>query len=248
MISIIVLDDEPIIRRGIIKIIEENIEDVQSVTDFGKSSDCIAYLEEHSADLLITDIRMPGISGLELIQYLREKKIKTDVIVLSGYSDFEYCRKAICYHVYDYILKPIDKADFVRILRGYANTHGSAAESGEPLTEHQTVKEIKRYLRAHFQEHISLRELAEQYYLNPSYMSQLFKKETGTSVFAYLTQLRMDMAKIYLTDCTKRVSEIAELVGYESSKQFSQTFKRSFQKTPSEYRREAGITAYDDDE
>lgn len=242
MIKVMVLDDEQIIRKGIMKIIRENVPDVSTIIECGNSEECLTQLEVSPVDLLLTDIRMNGIDGLEMLQIIRQKKWNTDVILISGYSDFEYCRKAICYQAYDYLLKPLDKVELIRIVNQYAAKHstGSDAEAKTTVSEHQTVKEIKKYIRANYQKRLSMEELGTRFCLNANYISQLFKKETGCAISVYMMQIRMEMAQIYLKDCTKQISEVAQLVGYESPKQFTVAFKKHFGYAPSEYRREHG--------
>ena len=85
-------------------------------------------------------------------------------------------------------------------------------------------------------------------FLNPNYISQLFKKEAGVSISTYITDLRMEMACMYLNDCTKRIMDISQLVGYANPGQFAIAFKKKYDKTPSEYRKERGMPLYDEDE
>ena len=242
MLSLMVLDDERIIRQGIVKIIRENIPEVSAITECGSGEECLSYLETSPVDLLLTDIRLDGIDGLELLQIIRRKEWNMDVILISGYSDFEYCRKAICYQAYDYLLKPVDKAELIRIVRGYAAQFRTRSDFGENTTasQHQTVKEIKKYIRANYQNRLSMEELGERFFLNANYISQLFKKEEKCAISVYILRIRMEMARIHLEDCTKQIAEVARLVGYDSPKQFTMAFKKYFGHTPSEYRRQHG--------
>lgn len=74
-------------------------------------------LKESPPDILITDIRMPEVSGIDLLEYVGELKLKTKVIFLSGYSEFEYAQKAIRLGAFDYLLKPVDKDDMEKVIR-----------------------------------------------------------------------------------------------------------------------------------
>lgn len=250
MIRVMVLDDEQIIRKGIVKIIRENVPDVETITECSSSEECLSKLEAAPVDLLLTDIRMDGIDGLELLQIIRQKKWNMAVILISGYSDFEYCRKAICYQAYDYLLKPIDKRELIRIVNRYAARYAAEpdGEAKTTLPEHQTVKEMKKYIRSNYQKHLSMEELGERFCLNANYISQLFKKEEKCAISVYITRIRMEMARIYLKDCTRQIAEVAQMVGYESPKQFTIAFKKYFGYTPSEYRREYGNEVYERNE
>lgn len=101
------------------------------------------------------------------------------------------------------------------------------------------VEEIVAYLGAHFSEEITLGGIAERYYLNPAYLSRIFKNETGQTFNDYVNGLRMDAATRLLKDPSLRMSAIAEMAGYASEKYFFKRFKERYGCTPTEYRNRA---------
>lgn len=108
MFSVIVVDDEMMIRTSISAFINNCDVGFEVVGTFRDGSDAIKYLEENNVDLVISDIRMVQVSGIDLAQYIYENKPWTQVILLSGYTDFEYAKAAIKYNVKEYITKPTD--------------------------------------------------------------------------------------------------------------------------------------------
>lgn len=108
MFSVIVVDDEMMIRTSISAFINNCDVGFEVVGTFRDGSDAIKYLEENNVDLVISDIRMVQVSGIDLAQYIYENKPWTQVILLSGYADFEYAKAAIKYNVKEYITKPTD--------------------------------------------------------------------------------------------------------------------------------------------
>ena len=108
MFSVIVVDDEMMIRTSISTFINNCDVGFEVVGTFRDGSDAIKYLEENNVDLVISDIRMVQVSGIDLAQYIYENKPWTQVILLSGYADFEYAKAAIKYNVKEYITKPTD--------------------------------------------------------------------------------------------------------------------------------------------
>lgn len=100
------------------------------------------------------------------------------------------------------------------------------------------VEEAKEYINRHFQEEISMKELAEQFYLNPYYFSQLFKKKTGETYQNYLTTVRVNRAKKLLKETDLKVYEICNLVGYQDMGHFNRVFERQAGVRPGEYRKE----------
>ena len=108
MFSVIVVDDEMMIRTSISAFINNCDVGFEVVGTFRDGSDAIKYLEENNVDLVISDIRMVQVSGIDIAQYIYENKPWTQVILLSGYTDFEYAKAAIKYNVKEYITKPTD--------------------------------------------------------------------------------------------------------------------------------------------
>lgn len=108
MFSVIVVDDEMMIRTSISAFINNCDVGFEVVGTFRDGSDAIKYLEENNVDLVISDIRMVQVSGIDLAQYIYENKPWTQVILLSGYTDFEYAKAAIKYNIKEYITKPTD--------------------------------------------------------------------------------------------------------------------------------------------
>ena len=108
MFSAIVVDDEPIIRSSISSFIDSCGAGFTVAASFRDGSDAIKYLEENDVDLVISDIRMVTVSGIDLAQYIYENKPWIHVILLSGYTEFEYAKAAIKYNVKEYITKPTD--------------------------------------------------------------------------------------------------------------------------------------------
>ena len=104
--SVILVDDEPIVR----KMLEERINKVENVTvvaSFSNGFSAKSYLMEHIVDMVITDIKMPLMDGLELTEFIKNHYPACKVIIVSGYDDFEYARRAIKYGVKEYLLKPL---------------------------------------------------------------------------------------------------------------------------------------------
>lgn len=115
-ITVIVTEDEPIILNNIVKKVENSSESVSVIGKAQSGNETLALLSVSQPDILITDIEMPGINGLELICQVRERYPGIHIVILSGYSNFEYARTAIKYNVEDYILKPVSQEDLKELL------------------------------------------------------------------------------------------------------------------------------------
>lgn len=107
MYKLVVVDDEMAIRMGMCNYIDWNAMGFEVTADFEDGKETIDYLADHPVDVILTDIEMAEVSGLELAKYIYENKLPVKVVILSGYKEFEYARKAIQYNVEHYLLKPI---------------------------------------------------------------------------------------------------------------------------------------------
>jgi len=116
MYNVIIVDDETWICKLIRKIVDWDSIGFNIIAAAGDGLTALKLIEEHKPDLVITDIRMPGLDGIGLIKAVREKKLDVEFIIISGYSDFEYARNALTYNAFAYILKPLGKEEFEKIL------------------------------------------------------------------------------------------------------------------------------------
>lgn len=116
MIRVIVVDDENRICKLIIKLIDWDQIDMRIVGTASNGIEALELIEKENPDIVITDIRMPGYDGLHMIEKAKNINNNLEFIIISGYGQFEYAKKAIEYGVKDYLLKPINKDDLLKTL------------------------------------------------------------------------------------------------------------------------------------
>lgn len=335
MYNFLVVDDVALIRDAICFDIKKEYPMLQIITA-ANGLEALKKMEQVKVDCLLTDIKMPGCDGLELIRILREERgYQNPIIILSGYSEFEYARKALHYSVMDYLLKPIEadkltsqirwalelikgkREDIIlnleqmRRMNQYLQSQDINALAGfleketenignnyfragsgmirliateisrvynlsikeviekvdisldeslavqeknvlirmmmnkiiEFLKEKNLYKEeiglteqVKHYIDKNYEKNIKVKELAEQYHVNYTYLSTLFAKETGEGLSAYLTGVRMNSAKQLLRESKLSINDIAKAVGYEDLQYFYRVFKKITGSTPAEYK------------
>lgn len=291
-------------------------------------------------DIVISDVRMPGMDGIELCKRLRDMLPRCRIIFLSGYSDKEYLIAAIEISAVSYVEKPVDIAELTRVLeravaecgelsrddrnavdaalfaqfvsvlatgsradvldtaaRVYASlkaeqtaslqalrnvyfqlayqiaqrSQRAAQDSGFAETLHETLAACQDVQTLHADlleridgafpvgslgaelsstvrqviwcmeaelgnENLTIDMLARQVYLSPTYLANLFKKETGCTIGQYLLDLRMQRAKELLGDRMLRLYQVSQRVGYADANYFAKTFRRVVGMTPKEYR------------
>ncbi len=117
MLRVLVVDDEEIIRRGIIRKVQRLVADAQIVGEAADGEQALLLVEREKPDIVLTDIKMPIIDGLMFIEKALEASESTKFIIFSGYNDFGYAQKALRLGVCDYLLKPIDNDELVRVIR-----------------------------------------------------------------------------------------------------------------------------------
>ncbi len=100
----------------------------------------------------------------------------------------------------------------------------------------KVISDIKSYINTNYFNDITLRQIAREFYMNESYLSDLFKKETGESFSMYLSTVRIDQSKVLLMQVDLKTQDIAEMVGYANSRYFIKVFRKLTGMSPSEYR------------
>ncbi|MGP4039397.1 response regulator transcription factor [Gracilibacillus sp. D59] len=249
---ILVVDDEPRSRQGIKKTIERTSPDQYEVITAANAAEAIERISHEKIHVLITDIRMPEVTGLELLKKLKEKAKDPVVIVISAYSEFEYAHEALELGVVNYLLKPIAKEKLMEAIDKAIELEKQREKTGmfnkivdDKLLEMQqlskynrAVKEAMDYIDQHYDEELTLKEVAIQVHLNASYLSALFKEELQVTFSEYVTRKRIQEAKKLLLSTDLTIAEIAEKSGYQTSKYFIKLFKQYENTTPNGFRKQ----------
>ncbi|MDD6268500.1 MAG: response regulator [Oscillospiraceae bacterium] len=241
-LRVLLVDDEIMIREGFKHLFNWADHDCEVVGEAADGMEALNRIDSLKPDIVIIDINIPIMSGLKVIQLTRMKHPNIAFVIVSGYDDFSYCQQALRMQITDYILKPVNYDEFgncidnLRISIFQKNVE--SAEESENSDDARPIVKITRYLQEHLDDDISLSSLAERFYLNPQYISQLFRNEIGVGFLVYLTNIRMEKAKKLLISTTLTITEIADKVGYGDYRVFTKVFKKSEGITPSQYRRE----------
>lgn len=382
--NILIVDDEPMVRQSMARVIRQ-MDESYRVREAEDGEEAIRLLQCEEEDMIIADIRMPVVDGLQLTDYVRKKFPQTEVILLTGYAEFEYAVKALRYGVSDYLLKPIAKEVLIKMVRkveqkkrlreseeriqklradnvlekrvqdllyGIELPHydkellpdfqlihlftvtsedeeqwecsvrfaiqnvfkEALAEAGTSVgilenhrvtfvrflednqlrTEliektirtledlfhirlrvgdggysrklsdiglmylrslnelglweqenvqandvtHPLIRTSLQMMQSGFAQDITLKMIADQLYVNPNYLSSLFKKETGLTFSQHMIRIRMEEAMRLLKQTTLKIYEICHQIGYADQAHFSRMFKSITGLTPNEYRQE----------
>ena len=230
MKKILICEDEVIIRQGIGRILE-GIYGSLELREAGNGEEGYRLMAVWNP--VITDIRMPVMDGLAMMEKAIATGITTRFIVISAYRDFEYARTAIRCGVKDYIVKPINRfelADCVKRLLG--SEEAGVEEKQEPAEDGGSIGRAIQYIENNFYRNISLEEVSQSVHMNTAYFSTMFKKQTGRKYIDYLTDLRMEKARNLLENTDLKIGNIAMMVGYSSTKHFTRVYKEKYGVTP----------------
>lgn len=257
MYKLLIVEDEPLIRAGLTKYFDWEELGVTTITEADNGISGLETALQTHPDLIITDIRMPEMNGLEMIRQLKERIPECAYIILSGYEDFSYAQQALRLGVQDYLLKPLQYEESMETIRQclqhVAQKYASSASQQElePETleeasassdslEDRIFSQIEAYIIENINQEISLQAVAEKFFYNPAYLSRLFKMKLSKNYMTYVTEIRINQAKSYLRESRHSITEVGEKCGYRSYKHFVKLFKKVAGVTPTEYRKDQG--------
>lgn len=238
MWKVAVADDEVFIRDALSTMISWANMDcfVSAVATNG--SELIESIKKDQPNIVIVDIKMPLVDGIEVCRFIYENYPKIQVIILSAYSEFEYARKAISYNVCEYVRKISILEELPRaVKKAISNLEEmeipieiSKVESGDLYSR------MEKYIDEHFKERISLESMAEVLHANKSYLSRLYKEKKGINISDAILKRKVEAAKEYLSNTELKIFEISEKVGFEDTGYFSKVFKKHTGQSPKEFK------------
>ena len=253
--KLLIADDEPLIRQGLRTIHWESI----GVTLCGiveNGLEAFELAQKEKPDIVLTDIRMPGMDGITLSRKLCSENPRCIIIFLSGYSDFEYARQAIQLNAYDYILKPTSPDEILDCVKRAVHSgsrrrepfllrqekaaekdSGAGGFSDSGRSSGIQVQEILNFLKLHYQENISLSDVSSKFHFNSIYINRVLKKETGSTFLVLLNDIRLQHAMELLGETDLKISVVAEMCGFSDQRYFSQIFRKNTGYTPAQFRK-----------
>lgn len=242
MLKVLIVEDEEMIRKGIVLTVDWAALGCAVVGEAANGLEGLKAARRLEPTLIITDLKMPLMDGIEMLTALRAEGCNAYVIILTAYDNFAYARSALRLGAVDYLLKPFHDGDLeaaITQLRSRIDTEtpGTIAV-GAPHKGDKSkyVMEAMEYISRHYNDpDISVGTVARELNISEGYLSHTFKKETDYTLLNYITRYRIHKAMELLKDCRVKVYEVAEQVGYRDIAYFSATFKKFAGVSPSEY-------------
>ncbi len=255
MIKILVVEDENIIRKGLIGTIDWLSAGFVVAGEAINGKDGLEKIEKIKPDLVITDIRMPVMDGLEMLRKAEEKNFKFEKILLTSYGEFEYAQEGIKLGVIDYILKPIDEDIFYKALEKAKEKikRRETLETVKNISEDDTEleffnpkiflgkdkniyvdKAIEKIISS-YAEKLNIKDIAEELDISASYLSRKFKDATGETFLDILNKYRIQKSIKLLQKQEYKIYEISEKVGFTDYKHFCNVFKKYLHTAPGDF-------------
>lgn len=249
---ILIAEDEEIARLALCRICERSGCPVEIIAQASTGRQVVESLEKVQPDIMLMDVVMPGMDGLEAARQAHERYPRVRIVIISAYENFEYAQQALRLGAVDYLLKPVRPEQLVTLLKklcadldaekveitsGQDNGEQVKLEQ-EPKGPHAHIlKRAQAFIAAYYTQSLTLEQVADHVSLAPTYFSRIFKQEMGCTFVEYLTQLRLAEAKRLLRTTGLSVTEISYAVGYQSPHYLSELFRTFEGVTASVYRR-----------
>lgn len=254
MFHILVADDERLERMAVRKTLEEHFPEECEIFEAEHGAKALELLEEMTPHIAILDIKMPGVNGIEVAREIRTRFPGCKMIMLTGYTYFNYAKECISIGVMEFMVKPFrdqDLADHVRraMTSIQEETHSTSLYKKREIepnlpspaeeTESTWVTVVEKNLQENFAQNISMEEIASQVGFSAHYFCRMFKQEFSVNFVDYVADLRLKKACILLENPQTSVKEVCFQVGYSEPNYFSRVFKKAYGVTPSQYQKNA---------
>ena len=236
--NLLVADDENLELKVLEKTIKKfflNELDIFMASNGKQAADIV---ENTDINIALLDIEMPGMNGIELAKLIREKNHDCIIIFITAYDRFEYAIEAMHIKAFDYLLKPWKEEKLTGLIsEAISSIKEISSDEGKSENLQDSQKSIiKKYIKENYKRDISAGDVAGILGYSDVYFSKIFKQLFDDTFINYLTNLRIEKAKVLLKDVSFNIKEVGASVGYTDSNYFTKVFKRAVGMSPSEYR------------
>lgn len=253
--NLLIVDDEPIAVKGMIKGIDPAACGLTHIWTAYSGENALQILNAQQVDLMLCDIEMPGLNGIELLRAVRRVNKNIVCIFLTCQAKFEYAQEAVTLGCREYLLKPVpydvltekihdavkelETQNHRQELERYRAEAPEAEAPRENRSQEEIVAEVEAYILANISDcSLLVSDIAEKMFLNKDYLNRVFKKQKGLSISQFLIRERMKLAGLLLSDSQNSVNYAAEQTGYDNYPYFASSFKRYYGCSPTQYQKE----------
>ena len=232
--NLLIADDENLELKVLEKTVKKHFVDELEIFASSNGRNASQICDEVKPDIALLDIEMPGMNGIELAKYIKEKYADCIIIFITAYDRFDYAIEAMHIKAFDYLLKPWKEERLCELINTAIENVRSMQKTDGIVHSQKDV--IKDYIDRNYKKDISAKDVAGILGYSDVYFSKVFKQLFDDNFINYLTKIRIDRAKVLLKDISFNIKEVGKSVGYADSNYFTKVFKRSIGMSPSEYR------------
>ncbi|MDR3167817.1 MAG: response regulator [Treponema sp.] len=241
MYSLIIVDDEPVLRDGLAQYFPWETYGFKVKAVFDCPQKTLSFFSGDTADVLLTDIRMPRMSGLDLIRRIQAlPQNKTVMCLLSAYRDFAYAQEGMSLGIKYYLVKPTsfeEIGETFQKIKEELDVRNPVISPVLPVPENNVIKQAYTIMITKTAT-CSLMNIAAELGLDVSYLSRLFKKETVVGFRDLLRQIKMEQAAEMLkSPVNYKNRDIGTALGYQDTQNFCRAFHKYYGMTPGKFRR-----------
>lgn len=251
MLKVLIAEDEDIIRKGLAYTIDWLKLGYVLVGEAANGQEGVEKIRELKPDVVIADIMMPKINGLEMIRRAK-KEVRFRSVILTSYAEFDYAKEAIELKAYEYLMKPVDVDKLKEIMTNLRmeiendnkkeivfqqKSQGMDTSLLSPGSSYKNayVKKTIDIIKERYTEKISIENISETLEVSSSYLSRKFKEETGHTYLEFLNMYRVQQAIKLLDEGVYRVYQVSDMTGFSDYKHFCLVFKRYTKTSPTEF-------------
>lgn len=252
--KLLIAEDIPAERAVLRHVIEQALGSVFTVFEAEDGTQALELFYRERPDIALLNIEMPGLSGLEVAQKIRESNKLCAIVFISDFDNFSYAQQAITLRALDYILKPWTNQRLLTSLQDALNyisqletinwepaplrppVPQSALADQEDARITLVREDISTFINSHYMEELSMKNVAHAMNYSDAYFCKLFKQCFHVNFSTYLNEYRIEKAKTMMANPRITVKDISLACGYTDSNYFARVFKRVTGQTPTEYR------------
>lgn len=246
--KLLVAEDIAAERSALISTLQTNLGDSISIIEAKDGSEALTLYMSETPEILILNIEMPVLTGLEVAQKIREQDKSCAILFISDFDNFSYAKQAIALRALDYILKPYDANKLIFSVQeaihhiSHLNPSARDRKNFHPQECPNSIRlsmvreDINSFIQAHYMEELSMKIVARAMNYSDAYFCKLFKQCFHVNFSTYLNEFRIEKAKDLIKNPRINVKDIGLACGYTDSNYFTRVFKRVTGQTPTEYR------------
>lgn len=174
MINVLITEDDPMVAAINRKFLEKRA-DVKVVKCFSRGADVLAYLEHNTADLLLMDVYMPGMSGLDTLTEIRHRNINIEVVMITAANDLDSIKHALSHGVLDYLVKPFEEERLYEAIGRYI-TRRNLLKQSEKVNNPMEQKDIDILLESQKKKNAQLEPISKETYLEKGLQHKTLEK------------------------------------------------------------------------